>query len=140
LTGGASTDGYRIESLLPFSRMCHVGLNAKVRSEAEPWIGKTPFNGAGLRAHRLPRALTLRRLGALAGIAFDSIHAIETDRQAPRPSTVRKPTSVAGVAPDALFEPKPFEADSRRLREQAGGFSGGRLHPPESASGEAENG
>ena len=49
-----------------------------------------PFDGQKLREWRLRRALTLRDLGALSGVAYDSIHGIETGKQQPRPSTVRK--------------------------------------------------
>jgi transcriptional regulator with XRE-family HTH domain len=67
-----------------------------------------PFNGMRLRELRLRRALTLRDLGALAGLAYDNIHAIERGKHAPRPSTVRKLAAALGVAPDAFFDDEAF--------------------------------
>jgi transcriptional regulator with XRE-family HTH domain len=62
-----------------------------------------PFDGAKLREARLRRALTLRDLGKLAGVSYDSIHALEVGKHAPRPSTIRKLAAALGVPPDALF-------------------------------------
>jgi transcriptional regulator with XRE-family HTH domain len=62
-----------------------------------------PFEGQKLREWRLRRALTLRELGVLAGVSYDSIHAIETGKQEPRPTTVRKLAEALGVAPDVFF-------------------------------------
>ena len=72
-----------------------------------------PFDGKKLREMRLRRALTLRELGVLSGVAYDTIHGIETGKQAPRPSTVRKLAEALGVAPDVFF------ADSERDEEKA---------------------
>jgi transcriptional regulator with XRE-family HTH domain len=72
-----------------------------------------PFNGMKLRELRLRRALTLRELGVLSGVAYDTIHGIETGKQAPRPSTVRKLANALGVAPAVFF------ADSERDEEKA---------------------
>jgi transcriptional regulator with XRE-family HTH domain len=52
---------------------------------------------------RLRRALTLRELGALSGVAYDTIHGIETGKHQPRPSTVRKLAIALNVAPDVFF-------------------------------------
>jgi transcriptional regulator with XRE-family HTH domain len=65
--------------------------------------GAMPFDGRKLRDLRLRRALTLRDLAALSGVAFDTIHGIETGKHQPRPSTVRKLAEALGVAPDAFF-------------------------------------
>lgn len=62
-----------------------------------------PFDGMKLRDLRLRRALTLRELGVLSGVGYDSIHGIETGRHQPRPSTIRKLADALGVAPDAFF-------------------------------------
>jgi transcriptional regulator with XRE-family HTH domain len=72
-----------------------------------------PFDGKKLRELRLRRALTLRELGVLSGVAYDTIHGIETGKQAPRPSTVRKLADALGVTPDVFF------ADSERDEEKA---------------------
>ncbi|MCA9877558.1 MAG: helix-turn-helix transcriptional regulator [Thermomicrobiales bacterium] len=69
-----------------------------------------PFDGLRLREVRLRRALTLRELGALAGVSYDSIHGIETGKQQPRPSTVRKLADALGVSPDVFFADEAFEA------------------------------
>jgi transcriptional regulator with XRE-family HTH domain len=62
-----------------------------------------PFDGRKLRELRLRRALTLRELGALSGVAYDTIHGIETGKHQPRPSTVRKLAAALGVAPELFF-------------------------------------
>jgi transcriptional regulator with XRE-family HTH domain len=62
-----------------------------------------PFDGTKLRELRLRRALTLRELGALSAVAYDTIHGIETGRHQPRPSTLRKLADALGVTPDAFF-------------------------------------
>jgi transcriptional regulator with XRE-family HTH domain len=72
-----------------------------------------PFDGIKLRELRPRRALTLRELGELSGVAYDTIHGIETGKQAPRPSTVRKLANALGVTPDVFF------ADSERDEEKA---------------------
>ena len=68
-----------------------------------------PFDGLKLREWRRRRALTLRGLGALAGVSYDSIHAIETGKQEPRPSTVRKLAEALSVAPDVFFADEEIE-------------------------------
>ena len=62
-----------------------------------------PFDGGKLRELRLRRALTLRELAALSGVAFDTIHGIETGKHQPRPSTVRKLADALGVEPGVFF-------------------------------------
>ncbi len=61
------------------------------------------FDRMRLREIRQRRALSLRDLGALSGVAYDTIHGIETGQQQPRPSTVRKLADALGVEPDAFF-------------------------------------
>lgn len=62
-----------------------------------------PFDGLRLRELRRRRALTLRELGALSGVGYDTIHGLETGKHEPRPSTVRKLADALGVAPDVFF-------------------------------------
>jgi transcriptional regulator with XRE-family HTH domain len=62
-----------------------------------------PFEGNKLRELRLRRALTLRELGDLSGVAYDSINAIELGKQQPRPSTVRRLAAALGVNPEVFF-------------------------------------
>jgi len=62
-----------------------------------------PFEGNKLRELRLRRALTLRELGDLSGVAYDSINAIELGKQQPRPSTLRRLAAALGVNPEVFF-------------------------------------
>ena len=62
-----------------------------------------PFDGSKLRELRLRRALTLRELGEISGVAYDSINAIELGKQQPRPSTVRRLAVALGVSPEVFF-------------------------------------
>ena len=62
-----------------------------------------PFDGRKLRETRLRQALTLRDLAARSGVAYDTIHGIETAKHQPRPSTVRKLAEALGVLPEAFF-------------------------------------
>ena len=62
-----------------------------------------PFDGMKLRELRLRRALTLRELGVLSGVAYDTIHGIETGKHQPRPTTVRKLADALNVTPDVFF-------------------------------------
>jgi transcriptional regulator with XRE-family HTH domain len=48
------------------------------------------IDGRKLREWRQRRLLTLRELATKSGIQFHTIHAIETGKQEPRASTVRK--------------------------------------------------
>lgn len=51
---------------------------------------------------REQRALTLRELSALSGIATDTINQIELGHRKPRPSTLRKVAKALGVEPQEL--------------------------------------
>ncbi len=62
-----------------------------------------PFDGGRLREVRLRNALSLRDLGKKAGVSYDAIHAIETGKQVPRPSTVRKLAHALGREPEDFF-------------------------------------
>ena len=61
------------------------------------------IDGAKLRAWRERRLLSLRDLGAKSGVQFHTIHALETGKQEPRPSTLRKLVAALEIEPDALL-------------------------------------
>jgi transcriptional regulator with XRE-family HTH domain len=54
-------------------------------------------NGRKLREWRERRLLTLRELAARSGVQFHTIHAIETGKQEPRVSTLRKLIEALGI-------------------------------------------
>ena len=60
-------------------------------------------DGAKLREWRQRRLLTLRELAAKSGIQFHTIHAIETGKQEPRVSTVRKLISALDIPAEELL-------------------------------------
>jgi transcriptional regulator with XRE-family HTH domain len=60
-------------------------------------------DGAKLREWRQRRLLTLRELAAKSGVQFHTIHAIETGKQEPRVSTVRKLISALDIPADELL-------------------------------------
>lgn len=69
-------------------------------------------DGRKLRAWRERRLLTLRGLGALSGVRFHTIHAIEAGKQDPRPTTLRKLVVALGIEPEdvlAMPEMRPDE-------------------------------
>jgi transcriptional regulator with XRE-family HTH domain len=68
---------------------------------------------------RLRRALTLRDLSELSGVAYDTIHGIESGKQSPRPSTVRRLAKAFGVAPGAFFGEGAFEEALDRVADEA---------------------
>ncbi len=51
---------------------------------------------------REQRALTLRELSAMSGVATDTINQIELGHRMPRPSTLRKLAKALGVEPQEL--------------------------------------
>ena len=57
---------------------------------------------AELREWRFRLALTLQIPGA-SGVAYDTIHALETGKQQPRPSTLRRLAEALEVSPDVFF-------------------------------------
>ena len=61
-------------------------------------------DGARLREARLRRMLTLRELAARTGVGFDTISRIETGRQRPRISTLRRLAEALGVEAEDLIE------------------------------------
>ena len=62
-----------------------------------------------LRDARERQALTLRELGALAGVGFVTIWRLEQGRPA-QLRTIRKLAAALGVKPADLMEPAPGEA------------------------------
>ena len=64
-------------------------------------------DGDLVRWWRKKRLLTLRALSERSGVAYATIHAIETGKQEPRPTTVLRLAEALEVAPDALMETEP---------------------------------
>nr|MBA3414109.1 helix-turn-helix transcriptional regulator [Chloroflexia bacterium] len=60
-------------------------------------------DGGRLRAARERQLLTLRALAAKSGVQFHTIHAIETGKQEPRPSTLRKLCDALGIEPTEVL-------------------------------------
>jgi transcriptional regulator with XRE-family HTH domain len=60
-------------------------------------------DGGKLREWRQRRLLTLRELAAKSGVQFHTIHAIETGKQEPRVSTVRKLISALDIPAEELL-------------------------------------
>ena len=58
--------------------------------------------GERLREIRLSKALTLRQLGEVSGVAFDRINKLELRGGPVRPTTVHKLAAALGVAPSDL--------------------------------------
>ena len=64
-------------------------------------------DGERVRWWRKKRLLTLRSLSERSGVAYATIHAIETGKQDPRPSTIVRLAEALEVDPDALMEEEP---------------------------------
>ncbi len=60
-------------------------------------------DGRRLRAARERQLLTLRALAAKSNVQFHTIHAIETGKQEPRPSTLRKLCDALGIEPTEVL-------------------------------------
>ena len=74
-----------------------------------------------LKEWRLRKALTQRELATMAGLTQSTVALIETGRQSPRPTTMRKLARALGLKPAELFEPPltrvtPDEARASRSR------------------------
>jgi transcriptional regulator with XRE-family HTH domain len=69
------------------------------------------IDGRKLRHWRERRLLTLRELGAKSGVQFHTIHAIETGRQEPRVSTLRKLVEALEVSVDELLPDTGSDSD-----------------------------
>lgn len=69
-------------------------------------------DGRRLRSARERQLLTLRALGAKSGVQFHTIQAIETGKQEPRPSTLRKLCDALGIAPTDVLAAEVGGAES----------------------------
>lgn len=63
--------------------------------------------GQRLRRLRQQRLLTLRELAERSGVAFTTVHRIETGKVAPRLRTLRRLAEALGVPPEALAPDEP---------------------------------
>ena len=61
-------------------------------------------DGARLRQIRQERALSLRELGRVSGVAFDTINKLENEHQEAQPRTLRKLAEALGVEPKELMK------------------------------------
>ena len=64
----------------------------------------TPVDGARLRELRQERALSLRELGEMTGIAFDTINKLELGKRDAQPRTLRKLAEALGVESKELMK------------------------------------
>ncbi len=70
-----------------------------------PDMGKSiRVDGERLRRLRVERALTLRALGELSGVAFDTINKLELEHRPAHASTIRKLADALGVEPKELMK------------------------------------
>jgi transcriptional regulator with XRE-family HTH domain len=63
-----------------------------------------PVDGEVLRRLRRDRALSLRELGELSGVAFDAINKLELGKRASQPRTIRKLAQALDVKPRELMK------------------------------------
>ena len=61
-------------------------------------------DGENLRQLRVEKALSLRALGEITGVAFDTISKLENGRRPARLVTVRKLAQALGVEPKELMK------------------------------------
>ena len=61
-------------------------------------------DGARLRQIRQERALSLRELGRVSGVAFDTINKLENEHREAQPRTLRKLAEALGVEPKELMK------------------------------------
>ena len=64
----------------------------------------TAVDGEALQRLRQDRALSLRELGDLSGVAFDTINKLELGKRAAQPRTIRKLAEALGVEPRELMK------------------------------------
>ena len=62
------------------------------------------MDGERLQRLRRQRALSLRELGEMTGVAFDTIHKLENGRREAQPRTIRKLAQALGVQPKELMK------------------------------------
>ena len=68
---------------------------------------EVPSLGARLRAERLRRGLSLRRLAAAVGVSASAISQIETGKSRPSVSTLYAMTTELGISLESLFAAEP---------------------------------
>ena len=61
-------------------------------------------DGERLRQLRVQKALSLRALGEITGVAFDTISKLENGRRPARLATIRKLADALGVEPRELMK------------------------------------
>ena len=61
-------------------------------------------DGHKLKQLRVEQALTLRALGELSGVAYDTINKLELGRRPAHASTIRKLADALGVEPRELMK------------------------------------
>jgi transcriptional regulator with XRE-family HTH domain len=61
-------------------------------------------DGKKLRRFRRVRALSLRDLSRMTGVAFDTISRLETGKQQAQPKTIRRLADTLGVEPRELMK------------------------------------
>ncbi len=61
-------------------------------------------DGEKLRRFRIEKALSLRALGEITGVAFDTISKLENGRRPARLVTIRKLAEALGVEPRELMK------------------------------------
>jgi transcriptional regulator with XRE-family HTH domain len=67
-------------------------------------MGKSlKVNGRRLRQLRVEQALTLRDLGELSGVAYDTINKLELGRRPAHASTIRRLADALNVGPRELM-------------------------------------
>jgi transcriptional regulator with XRE-family HTH domain len=64
----------------------------------------TSVDGARLRQLRQERALSLRELGEITGVAFDTINKLELGKRDAQPRTIRKLADALGIEPKELMK------------------------------------
>lgn len=79
------------------------------------------MKGARLRQLRQERALSLRELGEMTGIAFDTINKLELEKRAAQPRTIRKLAEALGVEPKELMKGEESNARTEGSDQQAQG-------------------
>ncbi len=68
-------------------------------------MGKSlQVNGKRLRQLRVEQALTLRALGELSGVAYDTINKLELGRRPAHASTIRRLAEALNVEPRELMK------------------------------------
>jgi transcriptional regulator with XRE-family HTH domain len=81
-----------------------------------PDIGKSvQVNGQRLRELRVEQALTLRALGEMSDVAYDTINQLELGRRPGHASTIRKLAVALGVQPRELMK-REGDGEARKQR------------------------